>query len=165
MRYLHVCIYVKISASYVERCTLQSDDRQTNTQTNIQSKNWGNLFLSSIFFFIFYFRLKRWFPIKWILLPSCCRTQTRQLTTKPRPFSPAALGRISTYIKTRKKPRLSIGPLSPNRHASVTRVVLPVWHVQTCSLRTEPSILRIKSKLLITSVWFFQGFIFIQCYW
>ena len=75
MRYLHIGIYVKISASYVKQWRLQSTNRQTNTQTHIythththkqtyiQSKNWGNLFMPSSFFYIFCYRLKRWFPI------------------------------------------------------------------------------------------------------
>ena len=64
--YSHLGIYVKISASYVKRCTLQSDDRQTNTQTNTEKtyrvKTEENCFIFKSFF-IFYFRLKRRFPM------------------------------------------------------------------------------------------------------
>ena len=37
LRYFDIAIYVKISASFVKRCTLKSDARQTNTQTNTET--------------------------------------------------------------------------------------------------------------------------------
>ena len=68
------------------------------------------------------------------------------------------IGFLIRYLLKSSSNADSLWMLKETSLASYMRWVLYTLH--TCSKRTEPSIFRIKSKPLITTIWFFQGFIF-----